>query len=124
MSTPTSACLLTTSSTPRCIATSNAACSKCSPRSCVKRKSTTSCDRGRLPTCDVRIRSVLVFILSLRSWSLVASLCFGALGFGRLWVLGLAVMRHQPKEYRPETKDPSDSFQLGAHHARAVDHRL
>src|SRR6478735_520800 len=120
MSTPTSACLLTTSSTPRCIATSNAAWSYGSPRSWVNRKSTTSCDRGRLPTCDVRIRSVLVFILISRvsrRWSLVLG----------LWARGFEFVA--TRSDRPETGDPrpgtrSDSLQLRTNHPRAVHHCL
>src|SRR5512142_2795482 len=64
MSMPASCCFRTTSSTPRAIASSNFAASYGSPRSWAKRKSTTSWLRGRLPTCVVRIRSVLVFIES------------------------------------------------------------
>src|SRR6476469_1587814 len=64
MSTPDFACCATISSTPRAMAASNFAASYDSPRSCANRKSTTSCERGRLPTCDVRIRSELRCICS------------------------------------------------------------
>src|SRR5690349_19472732 len=59
MSIPASSCLRMTSSTPRRMASSNAGPGCTSPRSSANKRSATSCGRGRLPTCVVRIRSVL-----------------------------------------------------------------
>src|ERR1700682_4441252 len=62
MSMPASRCSRITSLTPRRMTASKWVRSYASPRSCANRRSATSCGRGKLPTCVVRIRSVLVFI--------------------------------------------------------------